>query len=46
MAISDHDTTAGCRGQAAAHRVGLPLLRGTEITATDELSVHMLGQYV
>ena len=45
MAISDHDTTAGWpEAEAAAHRVGLPLLRGTEITATDEnVSVHMLG---
>ncbi|ERL17635.1 PHP domain protein, partial [Streptococcus pyogenes GA06023] len=37
VAISDHDTTAGWpEAEAAAHRVGLPLLRGTEITATDE----------
>ena len=45
VAISDHDTTAGWpEAEAAAHRVGLPLLRGTEITATDEnVSVHMLG---
>ena len=45
VAIADHDTTAGWpEAEAAAHRVGLPLLRGTEITATDEnVSVHMLG---
>ncbi|TPF94350.1 PHP domain-containing protein [Bifidobacterium sp. UTBIF-78] len=45
VAISDHDTTAGWgEAEAAARQVGLPLLRGTEITATDEdLSVHMLG---
>ena len=45
VAISDHDTTAGWpEAEAAAHRVGLPLLCGTEITATDEnVSVHMLG---
>ena len=47
VAISDHDTTAGWpEAEAAAHRVGLPLLRGTEITATDEnVSVHMLGYH-
>ncbi|MBT1171114.1 PHP domain-containing protein [Bifidobacterium sp. SO4] len=45
VSISDHDTTAGWQdAEAAARRVGLPLLRGTEITATDEdVSVHMLG---
>lgn len=45
VAISDHDTTAGWpEAEAAAHRVSLPLLCGTEITATDEnVSVHMLG---
>lgn len=45
VAISDHDTTAGwSQAETAAHAVGLPLLRGTEITATDQnVSVHMLG---
>lgn len=45
VAISDHDTTAGwTEAEAAARRVQLPLLRGTEITATDDdVSVHMLG---
>lgn len=45
VSISDHDTTAGwAQAEVAAHAVGLPLLRGTEITATDEgVSVHMLG---
>lgn len=45
VAISDHDTTAGwAEAEAGATAVGLPLLRGTEITATDQdVSVHMLG---
>ncbi|MBT1174760.1 PHP domain-containing protein [Bifidobacterium sp. LC6] len=45
VAISDHDTTAGWQdAEAGARAVGLPLLRGTEITATDQgVSVHMLG---
>ncbi|QTB90483.1 PHP domain-containing protein [Bifidobacterium saguini] len=45
VAISDHDTTAGwLDAEAGAREVGLPLLRGTEITATDQgVSVHMLG---
>lgn len=45
VSISDHDTTAGWpQVEAAARQVGLPLLRGTEITATDDgVSVHMLG---
>ena len=45
VSISDHDTTAGWpQAAAAARKVGLPLLRGTEITATDDgVSVHMLG---
>ena len=45
VAITDHDTSAGW-GDAveAAQRLGLPLLRGTEITAADgDVSVHMLG---
>lgn len=45
VSISDHDTTAGWpQAEAAARKVGLPLLRGAEITATDDgVSVHMLG---
>lgn len=43
--ITDHDTVAGWEdAQAAASELGMPLLRGTEITAVDEgVSVHMLG---
>ncbi len=45
VAISDHDTTAGWQEALDASReVGLPLLRGTEITAADDdVSVHMLA---
>jgi predicted metal-dependent phosphoesterase TrpH len=45
MSIADHDTTAGWQeAQTAAREVGLPLLRGTEITAIyGDVSVHMLG---
>lgn len=45
VGISDHDTTAGWSdAQAASRKYGLPLLRGTEITADDEgVSVHMLA---
>ena len=45
MAITDHDTTAGWHdAEIAAHEAGLPLLRGTEITADDNgVSVHMLA---
>ncbi|MBW3091745.1 PHP domain-containing protein [Bifidobacterium sp. 82T10] len=45
VGISDHDTTSGWpSAQEAAHTAGLPLLRGTEITAEDErVSVHMLA---
>ena len=45
VAITDHDTSAGWRDAVeAAQRLGLPLLRGTEITAADgDVSVHMLG---
>lgn len=45
VGIADHDTTAGWDGaEAAARAEGMPLLRGTEITACDgEVSVHMLG---
>ncbi|WP_423734925.1 PHP domain-containing protein [Bifidobacterium parmae] len=45
IAITDHDTTAGWRSaQEAATAQGLPLLRGSEITACDEgVSVHMLA---
>lgn len=45
VAITDHDTAAGWdEAEHAAHAAGLPLLRGTEITAEDEdVSVHMLG---
>lgn len=44
-AITDHDTTAGwAQAEAAAEAAGLPLLRGSEITADDHgASVHMLG---
>lgn len=45
MSISDHDTVAGWdEAEQAATAQGLPLLRGTEITATDgNVSVHILG---
>lgn len=45
VAIADHDTTAGWNeAVAAATTAGIPLLRGTEITADDNgVSVHMLG---
>lgn len=45
VGIADHDTSAGWEQAAdAARRAGMPLLRGTEITACDEgISVHMLG---
>lgn len=45
VGISDHDTTAGWQhAEQAAHEAGMPLLRGTEITADDEgISVHMLA---
>ncbi|MBT1172420.1 PHP domain-containing protein [Bifidobacterium sp. MA2] len=45
VAITDHDTTAGWEAaEDAARAAGLPLLRGTEITAEDDgVSVHMLG---
>lgn len=45
IAITDHDTTAGwADAETAADAQGMPLLRGTEITATDGcVSVHMLG---
>lgn len=45
VGIADHDTTAGWpQAERASHEEGLPLLRGTEITADDEgVSVHMLA---
>ncbi|KAB8288118.1 PHP domain-containing protein [Bifidobacterium avesanii] len=45
VAITDHDTTAGwSEAEEAAREFGLPLLRGTEITAEDgRVSVHMLA---
>lgn len=45
VAITDHDTTAGWEQAVGAARAeGIPLLRGSEITADDEhVSVHMLG---
>ena len=45
VAIADHDTTSGWQDALDASRqIGLPLLRGTEITAVDEnVSVHMLA---
>lgn len=45
VGIADHDTVAGWdEAVRAARRAGLPLLRGTEITAVDDgVSVHMLG---
>lgn len=45
VAITDHDTTAGWKDAAAAAvRYGLPVLRGSEITADDAgVSVHMLA---
>lgn len=45
VAITDHDTTAGwAQAQQASMDYGLPLVRGTEITAQDgRVSVHMLA---
>lgn len=45
VAITDHDTTAGWEQAAeAARELGMPLLRGTEITAdADGISVHLLA---
>lgn len=45
LALTDHDTTAGiAEAQAAAHRLGLFLLPGVEISVTwGERSVHILG---
>lgn len=45
VAITDHDTTAGwSEAQQAAREKGLALLRGSEITAQDDLvSVHVLA---
>ncbi len=45
VAITDHDTTAGwMQAQQASVDYGLPLVRGTEITAQDgRVSVHMLA---
>lgn len=45
VGIADHDTTTGWdEATDAARAAGLPLLRGTEITAVaDGLSVHMLA---
>lgn len=45
VAITDHDTTAGWpQAQEASGELGLPLVRGTEITAQDgDVSVHMLA---
>ena len=45
VAITDHDTNAGWHDAvAAASQSGMPLLRGTEITAAyGSISVHMLG---
>lgn len=45
VGIADHDTTAGWPlAEQAASEAGMPLLRGTEITAGDEdVSVHMLA---
>ncbi|RSX54349.1 phosphatase [Bifidobacterium goeldii] len=45
VSISDHDTTSGWPdAQRAAQAAGMPLLRGTEITACDgDVSVHMLA---
>ncbi|MBB2955237.1 hypothetical protein FHX77_000640 [Bifidobacterium commune] len=45
VAITDHDTTAGWPdAQRAAREQGLALLRGSEITAQDDLvSVHVLA---
>ena len=45
VAITDHDTTAGwVQAQQASVDYGLPLVRGTEITAQDgRVSVHMLA---
>ena len=43
--IADHDTTAGwAEALASSEHEGLPLLRGTEITADEhQVSVHMLA---
>lgn len=45
VSISDHDTNSGWQeAEEAARAAGVPLLRGTEITACDgDVSVHMLA---
>lgn len=45
VAIADHDTTAGWQeARLAAEEAGMPLVRGSEITAHDDgVSVHMLA---
>lgn len=45
VSIADHDTTTGwAEAQEASRAVGLPLLRGTEITSQyDGASLHMLA---
>lgn len=48
LAVTDHDTTAGCDDAArACARAGIEFVAGIEITAiVDETDVHMLGYFV
>jgi predicted metal-dependent phosphoesterase TrpH len=48
LAVTDHDTLAGCEPTAAACRdAGLTFVSGIEITATfEEVDVHVLGYFV
>lgn len=48
IALTDHDTVAGCvRGAAACAGVGMEFIPGTELTAEhDDTEVHILGYFL
>ena len=48
LAVTDHDTTGGCKGAAAAcAEAGLTFVAGIEITSTrGDRDVHMLGYFI
>jgi predicted metal-dependent phosphoesterase TrpH len=48
LAVTDHDTVAGCdRAAAACERAGLEFVPGIEITAiVDSADVHVLGYFI
>jgi predicted metal-dependent phosphoesterase TrpH len=48
LAVTDHDTTAGCAPAAAACRdLGIEFVAGIEMTAVaDETDVHVLGYFI